>query len=363
MNKPANRVLLVLLLVASLVACNETSITGTFGSASIEGSVVLSGELEGSPADAIRVSVPGTGIETLTNAEGRFVLAGLAEGLTDLEVTREDGIHETVAVAASGATEVRIEVNSRKGRSRGARHGAHSVRGSVVAVGESSITIDTLNDGEVIVLVDEETVIYKGAVKLLLDEIEPGDLVRALVQETDEGLRAAEIIVTPRHAGDDTFLPRSIVGTIESIGDDELVVVAEDGETRTVRVDARTEFYTKNLVITFEDLEVGDRIKVFGMEREDHMIAVWIRLKPDGDDDEEKRGRSIKGEVTLVEASSLVLSTGDGEVTVLVTDGADIKRRGRQIDLSEIEAGDVVVAHGVWVDDTTFQASKLIVVQ
>ena len=357
-------------MLLALGACNESSITGTYGSASIQGSVVLTGELAGVSAEGIRVSVPGTGIETRTDAEGRFVLAGLESGLTELEVSREDGIYDAISLAASEATKVTISIDARNSRSRGARHSGRSVRGSVVGSTPTSITVDTVNEGEIELLVDENTVIYKGAVKLLAEEVEAGELIKAMAIETDEGLRATEIKVTPQHAGDDRFLPRSIVGTITEIGDDELTVVAENGTTKVVRVDSRTEYYTKNLVISFEDLEVDDRIKVFGMDRDDGMIAVWIRLKPgEGEDDddegeEEEELESVKGNVIEVGTGSITISTKkDGEVQILVNEDTAIKERGKAIELTEIDAGDEIVAHGEWVDASTFQASKITVVK
>ncbi len=369
MIKRSSLILSVTFILLTAAACQEKSITATVGTASIRGAVVMSGDLVGVDPSGIEVRVPGTGIATVTGVDGRFELFGVADGETDLVFRRGDGIEET-RVVSTQSDAVTVEITGRRGRGRPVSKPGHSIQGSILEVRESSILIDNVLSGETEVFIDENTFIFKGAVTLLISDLEVGELVHVRAYEgEDETWVAQSISVSPRHAGDPRYLPRSAVGEITSLGENQLTVMTETGEVM-VQLDERTEIYTKNLLLQFEDLEIGDRVKVFGAKLEDGtIIASWIRVQPrsgddDGDDDgedgDDTLGNAVHGMVLSVAESSFVVRDGDGlEVTVEVVESTEISRRGKQAAFSDIMDGTSVTAIGTRVDETNLIARKI----
>lgn len=360
--------LAAMMLILAATACEESSVTGTFGTATVQGAVVLSGDLAGVDPSGIEVRVPGTGLSAKTDERGRFLITGVADGDVDLVFRRDDGINATRTVSTqSGA--VTVELTGRRGRGRPVAKPGYSIQGAILEVRESSLLVDSVRDGEVEVFVDEETFIYKGAVTLLLGDLEAGEMIHARAHEGDSGEWIAQTIaVSPRHGGDPRLLPRSAVGEITSIGEDQFTVLTEDGVEVLVNVDERTEIYQKNMLLGFDDLEVGDRVKVFGVKLEDEsLLASWIRVKPgDGeeedDEEEDEPGNAVHGEVISIGESSLVVLDGEGvEVTVEVDDATEIKYRGKTIEFEAIEVGNDVTAIGERIDESNLIARKIIV--
>lgn len=357
------------LLLMLAAACSESRITGTVGTASVKGTVVMSGDLNGVDASGIEVRLPGTGVSSITNENGQFLIAGVPAGTIDLVFLRGDGIEETRTVSTK-AESVTVELTGRRGRGRPVSKPGKSIQGSILEVRDSSIVVDNVLGGETEVLVDEDTFIFKGAVTLLISDLEVGDLVHVRAREGEEegSLVAQSISVSPRHAGDPRFLPRSAVGQIISLGESELTIVTEEGKELLVQVDQRTEIYTKNILLQFDDLKEGDRVKVFGVEREDGtMLASWIRVKPgggkdedEGEDEDESLGNAVHGEVVSVAESSFVVRDGENlEITVEVNESTEIRKRGRTVSYGEIAEGTVLTAIGDRLDEATLVARKI----
>ena len=362
--KRTTLLMITVMILIVTTACQESSITGTVGTATVKGTVVMSGDLRGEDPSGIEVRLPGTGLSAMTNADGYFELTGVREGENDLVFMRGDGIEATRTVSSSADSVVTIELTGRRGRGRPVSKPGHSIQGSIIEVRESSILVDTVQGEDTEVMIDENTFIYKGAVTLLIGDLQEGELVHIRAYEGEEGWIAQSISVSPRHAGNPQFLPRSAVGEIILLGENELTVRTQEGLEVLVHVDERTEYYKKNLYLDFEDLEVGDRVKVFGVKLEDEsLLASWIRVKPGngGDDGEEEGfGNSVHGEVISVAESSLVVRDGDMlEVTVEVDDSTEIKRRGKSVPFTEIIPGNFLTAVGERLDETTLIARKI----
>lgn len=363
--------LLAILSLLTITACQESRITATVGTASVSGTVVMAGALAGEDPSGIEVRVPGTGIAVQTSEEGRFHLTALPSGEIELLIHRADGIAETRTVNATTASPaaITVEISARRGRGRPVSKPPISIQGAILEVGTDSIRIDGAREGELVVGVSAETRIYKGSVRLLLADLRTGDLVHVRAFESDSGdLLADSIVVNPRHKGDPSFLPRSAVGTIQSISGDHLLILTENGSEITVRVDARTVIYLRNGVLDLEDLRAGDRIKAFGVILPDEqvLLASWIRVKPrgseeeDGEDDHGEDDGAVHGVVLSNAANALVVRHGSGaEITVEITDTTEIKHRGKPFPPSEITPGMRITAIGERTSESTLRARKI----
>lgn len=265
-------------------------------------------------------------------------------------------------VTVDGAAgQTMIPLVTRRGRGRAVSRPARAIEGEVLEATDELLRIDSVKDGEVEVLLEDSTLIVKGAVTLIGSEIEPGEMVRVRVRTSDQGLVAELVRVAPRHAGDDTHLPASVVGEVLSNEDGTLTVLAQSGEETTVFTDERTEVYYKNQYEEVEEIQPGDRIKVFGYANDEGIVASWIRIKPDGGDDDDGLAKSIDGEVVAVGDDFIDVMTENGLVKVLIGPDTELKRRGRAISLDQIQAGDQVTAIGNRPDESTLEARKVIV--
>jgi len=124
-----------------------------------------------------------------------------------------------------------------------------------------------------------------------------------------------------------------------------------------VNVDAATIIRMKQNAITLADIKVGDRVEAEGTKIDDHtLLAKHIQLEDENENDDEAE---IKGTVKSVGASSLVVTTSKGDITVMVDSSTEIRRHGDHLALSDIKVGNQVEAEGTMVDPQTLKAKKI----
>lgn len=295
---------IVALSLGSLVAvsCSEDAIlpTEAVGSARLEGQVVTSSDISGAPAGGISVGVVGTGLAAVTDAEGKFVLFGLPAGGATLRFSRElDGIDATLDLREVTSF---LLVDLGRGSATARRRGSGSRPGGGQAIGH------------------------------------PG-------QEAE--------------------------GSVVSFDGTLLTVLTGNGVEWEFTVSEETIIRKGNQTFEPEVLVEGLRVHVKAALDEERS-AVEIKLR--GDDDEEDDGEgdeegdeddgeptaTANGIVSEVGEDYLIVDTADlRTIRVNVDENTLIKRKGRQIELSEIEPGDRAEAMGDPVDETTILARKI----
>lgn len=139
--------------------------------------------------------------------------------------------------------------------------------------------------------------------------------------------------------------------TVTAISGSSISLATEDGWTRTITVDADTEFTKGGDAITLADLAVGDQVG-FRQTLEDDgtwtidSIAVILP--------------HVGGEVTAVSGSTITVDQRDGtSATITVNAATDYQVNGEDAALADIEVGMFLVAQGTENADGSITASDV----
>jgi hypothetical protein len=362
------QVWVVVLAVAMFAACNsrrEAAVSGTYGSGTLSGEVYLTGTTNSSPA-GVQVGVRGTGMTTTLTEDGQFAFASVPDG-AELDFTRaEDGIEASLRVEA-GSSFVAVELSkvtatARKSRRRGVSSTKiQEFEGLIRTAAADSIVMFTSKKAEVTIALTPETVIRKGNTTLTAADLAADMRVHVKATQQGELYTAVLVIVQNDGTGDGEGAPPAVTeyeGTVVSGGETELVVFTSHRQEVTFVVNADTVIRKGNTAVAAADIQPGWRVHVKATTSEDGTTNTATLIIVQDDRGEEVE---ISGTVASVGASSFVVTTATGDVTVEVSPATQIRKSGKRIALSDVAVGDVVEVEGNRVNETTIEAKKVTV--
>ena len=277
---------LVLVVAATLAGCRdrETPLTGSYGSNVLTGQVVMA---KGGSPSGVEVSVSGTGMALRVGEEGRFTFLGVPSN-TELQFRRAaDGIDASLRVEPSSVPVI-VELSS-QGAARGRRRGAGrslEYEGTIREKGESTLTIFTSHRTEVVVAVNDDTVIRKGNTTFTFEELETDWRVHVKAFDLEGVLTAREVMVQNMgqddddDGDDDPDATMTANGTVLSNDEGTLVVRTSAHGDVTVQTDDSTVIRRQGTIITAEEIEVGWEINSMGARVDDTtLLARQIEVR------------------------------------------------------------------------------------
>ena len=357
------RLLVLVAVVVAVVGCrgrSENSITGSYGSGMLVGSVVLNG-ISGSP-EGVEVSVRGTGMAVTLGADGRFAFSGVPENAV-LDFRRADGIQASLAVNGNGKGSLLVQLgkdNAHNGATRGNKNKDKvEFEGTITAAAAEEITVLTSHKDEILIGLSTETVIRKGN-----EILEPADLsvdmhVHVRARKVDDKYVAQEVVVQEEDDGGDDERPelREYEGTIVSASATELVVFDSHKQEVTFTLTADTVIRKGNTPVDAADLLPGQRVHVKATVAADG-AATAVQVIVQNTHDSETV--TVSGTVLGVTGSDIKIKTKTGgEVLVQTNAATRIREKGKAIAVSDVSAGDSLSAKGKKVADNTILASEV----
>ena len=359
--------------VAMLAACNgrrETTLTGSYGQSMLSGEVVMEGVRGGSPA-GVEVSVRGTGMSMVVGEDGQFAFAGVADA-ADLDFRRAaDGIEASLRVEANAgfitvglgkaqATATKKKTSKRRGYG-GSPTPIYEFEGVIRSAAADRIVVYTSHKVEQEIGLVAETIIRKGNTTLTPADLTVDTRVHVKTRKVADAYVAVLVIVqNPGDDGGEDAPPavREYEGTVRSASATELVVYTSHKVEVTFTVNGDTVIRKGSTPVAAADLQIGWTVHVKATPGADGANAtatlVIVQKTP-------AEAVSLEGTVASVGASSLVVTTPTGDVTVQTSASTQVRKGGKKISLSAIAVGDSVSVEGTRVDATTVQAKKITV--
>ncbi|MDM8528429.1 DUF5666 domain-containing protein [Anaerolineales bacterium HSG24] len=234
---------------------------------------------------------------------------------------------------------------------QGGKRGGLGLVGSVIAVSDSSLTLETLRGDSLEVSVSSETrvqVVITGD-KGQLSDIQVGNNV-AVWGKRDETAKA--IVLLPD--GD------IIVGRVTAVDGSTITVENPNGEGTIVTTDS-TQFRVGKDEATLAEFEVGKGLQAFGTTQSDGSVTATFvmrpegKKKPDGKKRPDKAKRpGVRGEVVSVDVSAgtltvEVIGKHEGQWTIQTNDETRYKsgpESEEEISLADIQSGQHIRADG-----------------
>jgi hypothetical protein len=359
---------LAVIMVAACDSRRETPTSTPFGTDMLSGQVAVSGLPNGSPA-GVQVSVRGTGQRATLGESGEFFFAGVGEG-AQLDFVREtDGIEATLRVdSASQFLSVELTKTSATASGRGSsrRRGVSATRevvyefeGTIISAAADSLVMLTSKGVEQTIGVTADTILRHGNTPYAAADLTEGTRIHVKAKKNEDGSYTAVVVLVQNVNGDeeDEGAPaKEYEGIVRSASATRLVVFTSHGEEKTFVLNAGTVIRKGNTAVKPEDIQVGWRVHVRAATADGVSTAslVIIQNMP-------AEEVSIEGPVASVGASSFVVTTTDGAVTVKVSSSTQIRKGGKKIALSGVQAGDTVAVEGTRVNATTVTAKKVTV--
>ena len=365
--------LVILTMLAALVAltgCNgrgESSITSSYGSSMISGEVYVTGVSNTSPA-GVEVSVRGTGMTATLAADGRFAFANMPEDAV-LDFRRAaDGIEASLRLDASAGSSVTVELQqatatakkSSKRRAGGrSADKVYEFEGLIRTAAADSIVVYTSHKEEVTIGLAAETVIRKGKTALTPADLTVDTRVHVKARFANDAYTAVLVIVqNPAGEGEGETPPavREYQGTVVSASATALVVYTSHKQDVTFLITDDTEIRKGSATFNLAQILIGMIVHVKATANADGTNTATLVIVQNT-----RVETTVEGTVASVGASSLVVTTEDGDVTANVSNSTQIRKGGKKIALSAVEAGASVKAEGTLVDATTVAAKKITV--
>ena len=236
------------------------------------------------------------------------------------------------------------------------------LQGEVVAVEGDTFIVRVAQGREFAVLTDETTEFRVPDVENpSIADLQVGDRVAGEGEADGDGaVRATLVVVLPEQVmrlNGESFAINGTTLVLDTLGGK--VNVLTDGDT-ILRIPGVEE-------ATLDDVEIGERVMAAGTWESDttfRAIAVGVVEGRRAGQQGTARGRVISVGSRDVVATSIVLGTPHGPVTVLVD--AETQYRVPDVQdpgLDDITAGAVVGARGAWNEDGTLQATGVAVLE
>lgn len=214
--------------------------------------------------------------------------------------------------------------------------------GQVTAIGSEGFTFQTLNGEELTVQVTAETAFrFQDGSEASFGDLSVGRWVAGAGEINDDGTAVARLVVIlPEDFDPEDFKPVQYGGEVDKInnGQDTFSLVTQEGETLTFSVDENTRYFGS--IAELQDLEKGMQVGVAAIEQEDGTLLAKVvgNRRPDGE-----RGQRAAGLVAATGASSLTITTRNGELTFSITGETQFHSQDDDVNgLDDLEVDDVV---------------------
>jgi len=362
-------VLLMIVAAVALAGCNgrgESSITSSYGSSMLAGQVVVTGVANTSPA-GVEVSVRGTGMTTTLGPDGQFAFANMPEDAV-LDFRRSaDGIEASLRLDASAASKVTIELgpatataSSKGGRRRAAGRGGDKVyefEGLIRTAAADRIVVYTSKKEEVTIGLTAETVIRKGQTALTPADLVAGTRVHVKARFANDAYSAILVIVQNETGGGSTpGAVKEYEGTVVSASAGELVVFTSRNQEVKFTITGDTVIRKGSATFDLAQILIGMLVHVKATVNTDGTNTATLVIVQNT-----RVTTTIEGTVSSVGASSLVVTTANGDMTVQVSNSTQIRQGNKKIALSAVTAGATVKVEGTLVGATAVAAKKITV--
>lgn len=153
-----------------------------------------------------------------------------------------------------------------------------------------------------------------------------------------------------------------IEGTIVSVSETELVVINSWGDTLTVGINESTIIRHGDRVLTFADLNPGDRVHVKATRDGEILTAVEIKLQrgsEEGDDNDHSTKVEIEGLVDAISPTSITVHNNQGTQTATIVESTVIRHGHRTLTTADIKPGDRVHVKAQRAADGTLVATEI----
>jgi len=246
----------------------------------------------------------------------------------------------------------------------GRGHPGAEIEGLVTAVdtGAGTISITDANLGDVVVTVDDSTVIRHGWTVMTLDQISVGARVHVKAAPQDGGgfLATAVFVQNNGAGGSGAECATEVQGTVSAIdcGANSMTVTTDSGDV-TVTFDSNTLFSAKgHTAATCDQIRVGDSVEVCGTQGDGSVLAAKVKIEaPESCEDE------VAGTASSIDcgAGTLIVTTdASGEVTIALTDATQyFGPHHAPADCADLADGDVVEIEGTLQSDASIVACKV----
>ena len=242
----------------------------------------------------------------------------------------------------------------------GRGHFGEEIEGIVTAVdtGASTISLTDERLGDVVVTVDDSTIIRHGSTPVALGDIPVGARIHVKASPQDGGgFLAAAVFVQNDGTGGGSENEAEVQGTVASIdcGANTMTVTTDSGDV-IVTLDPSTTFKKQGNAIACTDIGVGDVVEVSGTQGDTTVLAGKVTVESP-----EQEETEVSGMVSSIDcgAGTMVLTTDSGDVTVTFTDATTFKSKGKVATCGDIAVGDAAEASGVLQDDGSLVADKV----
>jgi len=229
-----------------------------------------------------------------------------------------------------------------------------TLRGKVVAIEGSALTVNTASGEERSVIVGAETRLFlPGVVEPSIEDIEVGHYVGAWGDADEDGdLLARVVLVMPAELA---RRGRVVWGQVAAIDGLVLTLQTPWGE-RSVITDEETHFRIPGVEQpTIAEVQVGDPLLALGRpDEEGNLVARTVAVVTPG----QVRRHTIRGVVTTLESDTIGLLTRRGEVRVLTNDQTVLRVPGvEDPGLDDLKVEDLVLVMGTWdAEEAVFDA-------
>jgi len=250
----------------------------------------------------------------------------------------------------------------------GRGHYGAEIEGLVTAVdtGAGTISITDQNLGDVVVTIDDSTVIRHGWTIMTLDQIVVGARVHVKASPQDGGgyLAAAVFVQNNGSGGHGTQCGTEVQGTVGAIdcGAGTMTVTTGSGDV-SVTFDPNTLFATKgHTPSTCGQIAVGDSVEVCGTQGDTSVLAASVKFEaPEtpGACEDEVSG-TVSGTPDCDAGTLVIMTDASGEVTIALTDTTQyFGPHHTPAACADLADGDAVEIEGTLQTDASIVACKV----
>jgi hypothetical protein len=253
----------------------------------------------------------------------------------------------------------------------GRGHYGAEIEGIVTAVDSGAGTISITDErlGDVVVTVDDSTVIRHGWTVMTLDQIVVGARVHVKAAPQDGGgyLAAAVFVQNNGSGGSEgsgTECDTEVQGTVTAIdcGANTMTVTTDSGDV-DVTFDTSTQIFTKgHTPSTCGQIQVGDTVEVCGTQVDGSVLAAKVKFEaPEAPDTcEDEVSGVVDGTPDCGAGTLIVMTDASGEVTIALTDTTKyFGPHHTSAECADVADGDVVEIEGTLQGDGSIVACKV----